>query len=157
MSCEPFCLANQYIPITPVDVADGAKDTPPKRSRVCLLTLCSDKSAVPRAQRVWDGEKGRAGKVVSAAVGPVGMDINTAFTQIAAQNWGFSEKALQMHTNIEAWETWTAEDNPWIKSQGCAGGKSVESTNWYENLASDCVRVRIRAKRLELLVPSCRQ
>ena len=29
------------------------------------------------------------------------MDVNTAFKQIAAQNWAFSEKALQMHTNIK--------------------------------------------------------
>lgn len=131
-------------------VADGATDTP------LNAAVCSP-SVQARVQcpdlRVWGGEEGKEGEVMSAAVEPVGMDINMAFTPIAAQSWAFSEKALQMHTNIEAWETWTAKYNPWIKSQGCAGGKRMESMNWYENPVRNCMRVRIRAKRLELSAP----
>lgn len=67
-------------------MADGTKETSLNAAQVCLLTLCSGKSAVPRAQRVGGGEEGREGKAVSAQAGSAGLGINMAFKQIAAQN-----------------------------------------------------------------------
>lgn len=54
--------------MTSAEVADGAKETPLNAAQVCLLTLCSGKNAVLRAQRVslrWRGREGGEGCVSS--------------------------------------------------------------------------------------------
>lgn len=105
--------------MTSAEVADGAKETPLNAAQVCLLALCSGKNAVLRTQSQPEMErKGGRGRLCHQQAGSVGMEINTAFKQIAAQNWAFSEKALQMHIDIEAWETWTTKFNPWETARG---------------------------------------